>query len=135
MPLIVWSDNLSVGVKQFDDQHKVLIDLINQLHEAMSQGKAQKELDVILEKLIDYTRVHFSNEEKVMGQYAYQRLPIQKTAHINLTERVVDFQKQLQAGKVGLSIQVSNFLKEWLTEHILKEDKQYSAFFKQKGVV
>jgi hemerythrin len=134
MAVITWNETLSVGVKTFDQEHKRLIDLINQLHDAMGQGKGQEELDGIISQLIDYTRIHFANEEKVMNKYAYPRATTQHAAHEVLSKKVVDFQKELKSGKVGLSLQVSSFLKSWLTDHILKEDKQYSAFFKEKGV-
>ena len=135
MPIFKWDDSFSVGIKEFDGHHKKLMDLINQLHDAMAQGKGQVELEVILAELVNYTHTHFASEERAMVQYGLPRMAIHKAAHDALTKKVLDFQKQFKEGKLGLTIQVISFLKEWLTDHIMKEDKLYGAFFHEKGLV
>jgi len=129
MSLLQWEDRFSVGVDHFDRQHRVLVDLINELHDAMRAGKGQQELGGILEKLIQYTRVHFTNEEEWMVQYQYPAYPEHRASHENLTRQVLEFQRQYKDGTIGLSVQMIHFLKEWLVNHILGEDKAYSPFF------
>ncbi len=120
-------------ITQFDQQHQKLVGLINQLYEAMRVGKGRVELGIILDELVDYTRKHFSSEEALMLKHAYPQYTQHKASHDRLTQQVMDFKNQYKAGKIGLSVQMMNFLKEWLVNHILDEDKAYSNFFEAKG--
>lgn len=133
MALIKWEDRYSVKISKFDLQHQQLVSMINQLYEAMKIGKGQVELGKILEELVDYTRKHFSSEEALMLKHAYPKYAEHKTSHDRLTQQVIEFKNQYNEGKIGLSIQMMNFLKEWLVNHILDEDKAYSHFFQAKG--
>lgn len=133
MGLIRWEDRYSVKISKFDQQHQQLVGLINQLYEAMKVGKGQIELGKILEELVDYTRKHFASEEALMLKHAYPQYAEHKASHDRLTQQVIEFKNQYHAGKIGLSVQMMNFLKEWLVNHILDEDKAYSTFFEAKG--
>lgn len=128
MSLLQWEDRFSVGVDHLDRQHHVLVDLINELHKAMREGKGQQELGIILEKMIQYTRVHFASEEKWMAQYQYPEYTRHQASHESLTRQVLEFQRQYKDGTIGLSVQMIHFLKEWLVNHILGEDKAYARF-------
>lgn len=66
MSLITWSDSYSVKNMQMDDQHRKLVDLINDLHGAMKLGQGRQKLGTILDALVDYTRTHFRSEELLM---------------------------------------------------------------------
>jgi hemerythrin len=74
MSFVSWSDELSVGIEEIDDQHKQFIDMINELHVAMKSGKAASTLPIILTKLSDYAVFHFSYEEKVLQSYNYPEI-------------------------------------------------------------
>lgn len=135
MAFIDWSNNLSVDIKGLDDQHKKLIDLINQLNEAMKVGKGKDVIGKVLASLIDYTKYHFGTEEKLMQTHSYPSYIIHKKAHDDLTKQALDLQKKLEAGNLAITIEVMGFLKDWLSKHIMSTDKQYSSFFKGKGVI
>lgn len=133
MSLIKWEDRYSVKISKFDQQHQQLVNMINQLYEAMKVGKGQVELGKILDELVDYTRRHFSSEEALMLKHAYPQYTEHKESHDRLTQQVMDYKNQYKEGKIGLSVQMMNFLKEWLVNHILDEDKAYTNFFESKG--
>lgn len=135
MAFIDWSNNLSVDIKGLDDQHKKLIDLINQLNEAMKVGKGKDVIGKVLASLIDYTKYHFGTEEKLMQTHSYPSYIIHKKAHDDLTKQALDLQKKLEAGNLAITIEVMGFLKDWLSKHIMSTDKQYTSFFKGKGVI
>ena len=135
MALMEWSEKLSVGINSIDTQHKQLVALINNLFEALSHGKGDQALAPILNELIVYTKTHFAYEERLFAQYAYPEAAQHKAEHDKLAARVVDIQKQMQEGKVGLSVGTMTFLKEWLSNHIVGTDKKYSPFLIGKGVV
>jgi hemerythrin len=134
MPIFAWNDSYSVKIMEFDGHHKQLINLINQLHDAMGQGQGQKELGVILNNLIEYTKFHFAAEEKLFTRFNYTASTVHRAQHDALTKKVLELQAEQRSGKIGLSVKVIDFLKDWLTNHILKEDKAYSAFFNAQGV-
>lgn len=134
MALIVWSDDLSVKVSKSDEQHKVLIKLINDLHEAMLKGKSKEIISEILKSLIDYTVIHFNEEEALLEKYNYPDLAVQKKAHGFFVQKVSEFQEGYKKNKFGLSIEIMDFLSDWLQKHINGIDKNYSAFLNEKGV-
>jgi hemerythrin len=135
MALIDWSNDLSVNIQEIDKQHKVLIDLANKLHEAMRVGQGKAALEQILAELIVYTKTHFAYEESLFAQYGYPASALHKKEHDDLTAQVVETQQQYHSGKMVLSAEVLQFLKQWLTKHIQMTDKAYTAHFKSKGVV
>lgn len=134
MALMTWSDKLSVGVKQFDEEHKQLVRLINQLHDAMKTGQGKQVISNILQGLISYTQNHFATEERLMRTHGYPDYEQHKKEHNSLTLSVLDLQKQYQAGNMLLSQKVMDFLKDWLANHIQGLDKGYGPFLNGKGV-
>jgi len=134
MALFNWDMKYSVGVKMFDDQHKKLFDIINNLFDAMKEGKSKEILGSILDRLLDYTLTHFKDEENVMAKHNYPALDQQKQQHKIFTDKIASLSADHKAGKMVLSIEISNFLKDWLINHIQGIDRQYSEFFNNIGV-
>ena len=134
MALITWNDNYSVKIKQFDDQHKKLIDMLNELHDAMKVGKGKEVLEKILAGLIQYTGTHFANEERLMKLHNYPGYEQHKKEHNLLALQVNDVQTQYREGNAVLSQAVMTFLKDWLQNHIQGSDKNYAPFLNSKGV-
>ncbi len=131
---IDWSDELSVGIEEIDEQHKVLLKLINQMHTAIHERHGSEAVDSILAELIEYTRIHFAVEESLMRILNYSGYIEHHEQHQELLEHVVQLQKKLASGKTAISFELMHFLKKWLTQHILEEDMLYSGFFLAAGV-
>lgn len=134
MAIIKWEQNLSVGVDKFDTHHKKLVDLINKLHDAMSQGKGAETIGSVLDELIKYTQYHFAEEEKLMTLHKYPDLEKHKAEHVALTKKAVELQQQQKGGHIAITLPVMSFLKDWLTKHINGTDKKYGPFLNGKGV-
>ena len=134
MAIITWNDEFSVGIQLIDDQHKRLIEIINELHDAMGKGEGAKAQAHILAELVDYTAAHFKEEEKLFDLYDYPEKFAHKAVHDKLTQQVIDFQKDYENGKTIISLVLMNFLKNWLMDHILNVDKRYTEFLNDKGV-
>jgi hemerythrin-like metal-binding protein len=134
MPFINWSDELSTKVKVFDDQHKKLLGLVNDLYANMAQGKGKEVMQKTLSGLVDYTRTHFASEEEMMTRHKYLGYLSHKAEHDRLTKQAADLLQKLQAGEPVMSVHVMRFLKDWLEQHIMKIDKQYGPFLNAKGV-
>ena len=134
MALLTWSSKFSVEVKQLDDQHKKLIDIVNRLHDAMRIGKGKEAMAEVLNSLLTYTKEHFATEEQLMKAHSYPGYATHKQEHNQLVMQVLDVQKGMQEGVV-LTHQVMNFLKNWLQNHIQGTDKKYGPFFNRKGLI
>jgi len=132
MPFMEWNDKLLTGVKECDEQHKKLVNLINELYEAMKQGKGKEIIDKILNELASYADYHFSTEEKLMTKYGYPELSIHKKEHESFKKKVKEFVERKAKGEVTLSVEIMNFLKDWLFHHIMETDKKYGPFLSQK---
>ena len=134
MPIITWSDNLSVGIVSIDDQHKEIVRLINDLFDAMKEGKGSGALGGILDDLAGYTVKHFAYEEALFNKHDYPARDEHKASHDALVKQVLDLKEGLEAGKATITKEVMDFLKDWLSTHICGEDKKYTAFLIEKGV-
>lgn len=133
MALISWQDNLSVGVEKFDKQHKELINITNELHDAMLSGKTKEIIGEVLHRLTNYTVTHFADEEKMMLAHNYPGYQAHKTAHETLVKQVKEVIQKHESG-LPINMEVMQFLKEWLRKHIMGEDKAYGSFFNSKGI-
>jgi len=134
MAFINWDDSFSVNVKEIDAQHKKLVNMLNELYDAMRQGKGKEILGKTISGLIEYTDVHFKTEEKYFDKFGYPETEQHKKEHSDFVQKVLDFKKDFESGKLTLTVKVMNFLKEWLQNHIKGSDKKYSAFFNEHGL-
>ncbi len=135
MPLMEWNPKMSVGVELFDSEHKKLVTMLNSLFDAVQAGKGKEVLGKTLDGLIDYTKSHFAHEEQYMVKHGYPDLAGHKKEHEDLAKQVLDVQKKYHSGSTAtLSMEVMNFLKNWLIKHIQGTDKKYGPFFNARGV-
>lgn len=134
MPLIQWTQQLSVSVEEIDKQHKRLVNLINMLHDSMRMGKGKEVLGKVLEELTDYTVYHFESEEKLLMQNDYPSYAMHKKEHENLTKQVKEIKEKFDRGDTVITVEFMGFLRDWLNNHILQVDKKYSDFLNSKGV-
>lgn len=123
---INWTAQYSVGVPEMDEQHKELIKLINKLYIAMrDRGNVQDVMDGV----VQYTVKHFRDEEALMKNMGYQGLGQHLTMHKKVIAQVQHFSKRVQAKEKGIEKKLLIFLKEWLLNHIVKQDKRYGLFY------
>ena len=134
MALIEWNQAYSVKVQRFDDQHKKLFELINQLHLAMMEGRGEAVLGDVIQSLIIYTEAHFGEEIKTLQANGYPELAKHKAEHDKFVAQVLDLRKKFQTGHSLLTVSTQSLLKDWLVNHIQKEDSSYSPFLNAKGL-
>lgn len=132
--LFPWSDTYSVKIAIVDSQHKVLVDLINELHQAMMARRGKESLGGVLASLIKYTKSHFAAEEGLMRTNQYPDLVNHKGEHERFTQTIEDFQGRFQRNEVAMTVDVMDFLKDWLAKHIMGVDKQYVPHLAARGV-
>ncbi|MCX6136111.1 MAG: bacteriohemerythrin [Ignavibacteriales bacterium] len=134
MLFIEWRPEFSVGIPTIDAQHVKLVQLINKLYDGMMRGSGQNVLGGVLGELEQYAKTHFALEERLLNGFGYPEYRQHKAEHDKLTTQVDQYVNAYDAGKGQLSMEVLMFLKNWLENHILATDKQYSHFLIDHGV-
>ncbi len=129
-----WSEMYSVHIEALDRQHQTLFSTINELNDALSEGRGGTVVDDVLGRLVEYTATHFAAEEGLMRKYGFPGLGEHRQKHEELTRKVQDFVKEHKAGKVGVPAELMLFLQGWLRDHILGTDHEYGPFLNAKGV-
>lgn len=135
-PLIIWDLNTySVGIKEIDRQHSILVELINRLDYGLTHKIGKETMEDIINYLVDYTVFHFGYEEKLLAENGWQELATHKTIHQAFVNKVASYQQQLKHRDVNeIAESILEFLKDWLLEHISKSDKKYGVFLNAKGI-
>jgi hemerythrin-like metal-binding protein len=121
--LFKWSDDFALGNELIDSQHQRLFALLERLQQTLDSN-TEKDAIIIatLEKLTDYTQQHFLEEERLMARINYPWFDQHKQQHDELIARVAALKEGFRSGKNPLSLELLVFLKDWLSNHILKED-------------
>jgi hemerythrin-like metal-binding protein len=126
--LVQWTENMSVGNLHIDEQHKILIDTINQLASAESQNDRSL-LSMIIDELLSYTVFHFQYEEQLIQDGGYPELEKHRRIHQNFVQWVTDIREEfIFHRREQLGDRILNFLRDWLSSHILGEDQLYRPF-------
>ena len=134
MSLMRWSESLSVNIVEIDKQHQHLIGVVNDLHDAMGKGKGKEVLGKTFDGLIKYAEEHFLTEEKYFEQFGYPDTDSHKNEHTNFVIKLAEFKVRFDAGKENLTIELMNFLVNWLNNHLQTFDMQYRSFFNTQGL-
>lgn len=131
--VIAWSNDYNIGVDEIDQQHQILVGIINKLYSALVDKSNPAIIEEILDELLQYTRMHFAVEECLMRLFDYPDYAEHKATHDRIAERVLMFADQYRAGKHQFGMDLLYFLKDWLTTHINEEDKAYSPHLNRGG--
>jgi hemerythrin len=121
-------------VQEIDLQHQKLIGMINELNEAMKSRKGKESLGKIINTLISYTATHFKQEEQYFDRFGYPDSENHKKGYVAFVKKVTDFKKGFEKNDLTVTMEVMNFLSDWLRNHIKGTDKKYSKFFNEKGL-
>jgi hemerythrin-like metal-binding protein len=125
---LVWSNTLSVEVKEIDEDHHKLVDLFNMLNHSVLDGEKPDYTEAVLEELISCTAWHFRHEERLMVKYGYEEYQEHKAEHEDLIESARELQQKcLKEGK-QISGEEIEFLEHWLTSHIFTTDMKLGAY-------
>jgi len=125
---IEWTQELSVNNSPIDAEHQKWISILNNFYVGLQDGQPKERLKILITEMIDYTRFHFANEEKYMESINYPHLEEHKVLHKQYVNQIITFWEKIENNKLILSLEVTNFLKNWLIAHIKGEDQKYSRF-------
>jgi hemerythrin len=133
MAKIEWNDDLVTGIEDVDRQHRILVDIYNDLDAAVCMGRGQKEMKDILDRLIAYTTEHFKFEEGLMAEGEYPGFQRHRIGHQQLLDKVRRFQDKLERGQERISKPVMKFLNFWLCNHIMHSDRDFGEFTRTRA--
>jgi len=132
--IIVWTEDMSVGCAALDDDHKILIQALNEYVDALENDEGVFVIDGIFSVLLDYTNFHFTREEAIMEACGYQDIESHKQTHRELKEQLLEArQKYMLNPSSDLEDEIRDFLLSWLQSHILVRDMDYKDVVLKSG--
>jgi methyl-accepting chemotaxis protein/hemerythrin len=129
-----WTDALSVKVREIDDQHRRLVDMINALFQSMVDRRGQDAQRAVITEMVEYAATHFKLEEAYMQKFGYAKTAVHSREHAAFTKKAADLDARSGAAGFILTMEVLEFLKDWLQRHIMGVDRQYMECFARHGL-
>lgn len=126
MAFVEWKESYSVGMPDIDQQHRILIEIINRLHDAMRTGSAHANIVRVVDELLEYTSVHFNYEERMIAAAGYPGTAEHARKHRAMVAQVEAFADRVRTARASTPLRLMEFLNGWLTQHILSTDMAYS---------
>lgn len=128
MTYMKWTSDLDLGIEVIDNQHRRIVEYINDLYRAIERH-SRDEVGEVLEQLVEYTMSHFAFEEDLQEQAGYPFLHAHRKVHELFSRKVADFQHRFELGE-DVSRQLLTTLRAWLINHIKRDDADYAETVK-----
>ena len=135
---ILWNDNFLTGIDRIDEQHKVLVNTLNEANARLAGNVTRDLLEQITRDLLSYAIYHFETEETLMQEYGYAGLATgdaekHRQEHRSFSQQVVALREGLRDGRLVTREELLSFLNNWLINHILYTDKHLGEFLNNHG--
>jgi hemerythrin len=135
---IIWNDSYLTGIDRIDEQHKVLVNTLNEANARLVVSVTRGLLEQITRDLLSYAIYHFETEEALMQEYGYARLAAaddekHRQEHRSFSQQVVALREGLRDGRLVSREELLSFLNNWLINHILNTDKHLAEFLNSQG--
>lgn len=127
MQFIEWKPDMSVGSEKMDGHHQMIIDALNQLHPLLD-GAKPAEVNAVLDKLVEFILLHFSEEEQTMKRCGYPDWKAHRDLHDQMYDVVFNLKSDVEHGRTLDAKELFDLVYNWLFQHILGEDKKYQPY-------
>jgi len=131
MSFFTWKDQYELGIESIDNDHKILVGLINEIYIALAKGEAYEIVQGIVSRLVDYAKFHFKREEDYMKLINYSEFYKHESEHIYFSKKVYNFVEKIDAGVPNITLEVITFLRDWLINHIQQTDNKLGDELKE----
>jgi hemerythrin len=131
MAYFQWADDMVIDHGPIDADHRHLVDMVDQLHTATSEGRGVEIVGQILEELIRYTSDHLRREEAQMEAVHFPNLEGHRKGHAHFVDSLRKLQQRYEAGHITVAAQLSSVLRDWLSLHIRRSDKELLEFIQR----
>jgi hemerythrin-like metal-binding protein len=132
--LVTWTRASFVGARAMDNEHAIMMDVMNELRLALVHGAEREQANELMNKLIEITGIHFWNEEQLMERYVFPGLAEHRTEHQRILAQLNEYARKPQHGEVVHMSGFLCFLHNWFIDHVEGMDKQYGPWLNQHGV-
>ncbi|MDC8773458.1 bacteriohemerythrin [Roseateles albus] len=132
MAYFEWADDMAIDEGPIDDDHMKLVNLVNELHTATSEGRGQEVVEKLMNELITYTKEHLQREEQIMEALRFPNLERHKVGHAKFADQLRVLREKYESGSITVASQLSAVLRDWLSLHIRRSDKEIKVFLQKK---
>ena len=132
--MIKWDNKYSVNVSIIDEEHKILINIINKTILAKQYNNNPRSISEILDEMTVYAKDHFKTEETYMSNFKYHDYKSHKDEHQNFSKNILGYSKSLISGNYEIVEDITKYLQQWLVHHIQEIDKKYTYCFNKNGL-
>ncbi|MBN2381886.1 hemerythrin family protein [bacterium] len=133
MPLLEWKEDYALHISEIDEQHKRLLQLINEFYAAIIEQDVPP-LGQLISGMLEYSSYHFATEQRYMEQNKYPELEAHRREHDLFIARTQGFYERYKEGRFMSSLEITNFLKEWIADHLANVDQKLGKFLVKKGL-
>jgi hemerythrin len=134
LTLLTWNHTCNVGVRAMDDQHGILMDTMNDLRLTLVRGSDREQVSELLDRLLEFTRMHFSSEEQLLEQTGFSGLAEHRAEHQFFLSKVQDSMHRAQHSENLQMRPLLCFLRDWYIEHFEGLDQEYGSWLNEHGI-
>ena len=131
---VTWNPARIVGVRAMDDQHAIMMETMNELRLALVQGVRRAPANELLDKLLEFTRLHFWNEEQLLERHGFPGLEAHRAEHRRLLEQITESAHRVQHSESLPIGDLLTFLHDWFINHVEEVDRQYGPWMNEREV-
>lgn len=135
MAFFEWKDEYSVGIAAIDEQHKVIVRLMNELFEAIEYGRDEPVLKAVFVELLKYANYHFGLELRMFQEFHYGNERLHVEEHNHYINKIETLMIQGYLTERDVALETLHYLRSWFQNHMLKTDMEYCRFFQFKDIL
>jgi hemerythrin len=132
--IYAWKLEYSVGVKEIDNQHKKIFEILGRLHIAIKSKREHEFLAEIIQELVNYSVYHFETEEKYFDKFKYEFTEEHKKQHQSFKEEIREIMDTPNLNEEKVTKQLLEFVIKWIKGHVTGADRKYIKCFQENGL-
>lgn len=128
------AEGVELEEEVMDGEHAAQIRLLESFERGVQEGRNKDELVIVLDRLVEFTNLHFMSEEILMQQRAYPALGVHVKEHDSLLEQVRKIQSVFNTGDQTMTVEEIETLRTWLIDHIKTKDQAFVIFLQKTRI-
>lgn len=129
----VWVPDYELGIAEIDDDHRLMVGLINELYEAIRQERGFEVMNRIMDRLLDYAPRHFQTEESLMDENGFPQAEDHKQEHRRFATIIEEMERRRRESQAPAALELIMFLSDWLRNHVAGHDRELGIFLAEAG--
>lgn len=126
MAFVTWTKDLTLGIDFVDADHRVLVELLNQVDACIAAREESATLGSALNALLEYARHHFRREELLLELCAFPEIDRHRAEHERLTSELADVNRRFAESPDAVEADDARaFLHRWFVDHLRNHDAAF----------